>query len=356
MTSEDQDKSEEPTPYRLEEARKQGEVSKSAEVSGWVVMAAFAITLALTGGWVARTSAAAMVESMAYAGIRPVFGAGMIGWVFSTYYPVLQSLFPLVLLLIIGAVSANLFQTGPIFTVQPISPNFQRLNPKQAVKRLFSMKSIIDVGKMLLKMALLGAVLFIAYHNVSEFVARIARSNPSRIAETIFSVFLNSSLFVLAVLALMALLDLIFVRREYLKKMRMSRRDLRDEVKKRDGDPEVKAKQRQLIREVLKKARSVPKVSEADVILTNPTHIAVALKYCPKTMRAPIVLSKGAGFVGEQIRRVARQNKVPIIRMPALARHIYRECAIEAAVSESMYGRIAVVYRWLYSQQSRAVP
>lgn len=354
MTAEDQDKTEEPTSYRLDEARKRGEVSKSAEVSGFLVMTVFAIAMALTGAMIANALVVATVDTIAYSGAHPLFGSGMNAWMMSKYFPVLQSLFPLILVLIIGAVSANLVQTGPIISAHPITPDFMRLNPVQALKRMFSMKSVMDVGKMLLKMIFLSFVLYVAYRNADDFVALIILNDPNRLPEWISAIFVKSSIYVLAVLALMALVDFVLVRRDYMKKMRMSRRDVRDEVKKRDGDPEVKSKQRQLIRDVLKKARSVPKVREADVILVNPTHIAIALKYCPATMRAPIVLSKGAGYVGEQIRRIASQHNIPIVRMPALARMLYRECAIESAVSESLYGRLAVVYRWLYSQKSRA--
>jgi len=126
---------------------------------------------------------------------------------------------------------------------------------------------------------------------------------------------------------------------------------LRDEVKRRDGDPEVKSRQRRLIRELLKKARSVMRAAEADVILTNPTHVAVAIQYRPATMRAPIVLAKGAGFMSRRIREVATRHGVPIMQSPALARALYKEVDIDAPVPEALYARLAPVYRWLFSRK-----
>ncbi len=355
MALEDQDKSEQPTAYRLEEAKKQGEVSKSAEVSGLVILAVFAITLAMTASWIAVELSQATIKTIAFSGAHPVLGSDMLGWLKTTYYPVLQSMSPLILAVIVAAMVANVFQTGPIFSTHPITPDFKRMNPMQAIKRVFSMRSVLEMTKLMLKMGFLAILLYAAYRTCDDFIAQMIMNEPTRLPEQIRTAFIKTSIYVLAVLALMALVDFFMTRREFMKKMRMSRRDVRDEVKKRDGDPEVKSKQKQLIRDLLKKARSVAKVSEADVILTNPTHVAVALKYCPTTMRAPIVLSKGAGYVGEQIRRVARQHQIPIVRMPTLARRLYRECAIEAPVSDDFYARLAVVYRWLYSQKGKAL-
>lgn len=351
MATEDQDKSEEPTAYRLEEAKKKGEVSKSAEVTGVAVLILFAITAAMTASWVTQAIVNTTVKTIAYSGSRPVIGNDMLAWLSATYYPVLQSLFPLVLVLIIVSVVGNVFQTGPIFTTHPITPDFQRLNPTQAFKRIFSIKSVLETGKLILKMTFLALLLYIAYRNLHEFVANVANNESIKLPFLMKAAFIKVSIYILAVLVVMALIDYLLVHREFMKKMRMSRRDLRDEVKKKDGDPEVKSKQKQLIRDVLKKARSVAKVAEADVVLVNPTHVAVALKFSPKTMRAPIVLSKGAGYMGGQIRKMANKHQIPIVHMPALARLIYKDCAIDAPVAEKLYSKLAVVYRWLYSQK-----
>jgi flagellar biosynthetic protein FlhB len=136
-----------------------------------------------------------------------------------------------------------------------------------------------------------------------------------------------------------------------MRTMRTSRRELRDEVKRRDGDPEVKARQKRAIRELLKKARSVMKAADADVILTNPTHVAVAIQYRPATMRAPIVLAKGAGFMSQRIRDVATRHGVPILRSPALARALYKEVDIDAPVPEALYAKLSPVYRWLFARK-----
>lgn len=354
MASEDQDKTEEPTSYRLEEARKRGEVAKSADAVGTAVMMAFAATIAMTAGGLMLAFAQATRSTLLISGRLPHLGAGFVAWLEGAYFPVWQALMPVVLALIVVAVVANVFQTGPVFSSHPVSPDFKRLNPAQTLKRLFSLRTVWELGKMLLKMVLLGALAWIVFGGLQPWVASVAGTAPERLPDVAWSAFVWLSVYVLAILGLTSLLDLLMTRREFLRKMRTSRRELRDEIKKRDGDPEVKGKQKQLIRELLRKARSVPKAAEADVILTNPTHYAVALRYRPATMRAPIVLTKGAGFLSRRIREVGQRHGVPILRSPALTRALYREVAIDDPVSEKLYARLAPVYRWLFSRRRPA--
>jgi flagellar biosynthetic protein FlhB len=356
MAAEDQDKTEQPTPYRLEEARKRGEVAKSADVNGTAVMIVFAATLAETGGWVMREVAQATRATLLLAGGKPMPGPALTAWLGETWFPALQALTPLALALIVIAVVANVLQTGPIFSFHPVAPDFKRMNPANTFKRLFSMRTLWELGKMVLKLGLVATLGYIVFGWMPEGVATAAAANPLRLPELAQTAFVRTSLYVLAVLGLVSLLDLLMVRRDHLRKMRMSRRELRDEVKRRDGDPEVKSKQKRLIRELLRKARSVNRAGEADVILTNPTHVAVALQYRPATMRAPVVLAKGAGFLARRIREVGATRNVPTLRSPALARALYREVEIDAPVPEALYARLAPVYRWLFAGRRGSVP
>jgi flagellar biosynthetic protein FlhB len=356
MASEDQDKTEDPSGYRLDEARKRGEVAKSADAVGTAVMIAFAATMTMTAGWVMLSLAQATRSTLSMAGGNPVLGPGLVAWLRETYFPLWQALTPLALALIVVAVLANVGQTGPVFSSHPISPDFKRLNPAQTVKRLFSMRTVWELGKMVLKMILLAVLGYFIFGQMRELVESVAATAPALLPSLALKAFVKVSLYVLLILAVLSVLDMIMTRREFMKRMRTSRRELRDEVKKRDGDPEVKGKQKQLIRELLRKARSVPKAAEADVILTNPTHYAVALQYRPATMRAPIVLTKGAGSMSLRIREVAGRHGVPILRSPALARALYRECDIDKPVPEALYARLAPVYRWLFSRKRALVP
>lgn len=355
MATEDQDKTEQPSSYRLDEARKRGEVAKSTDAIGTAVLIAFAVTFTVTAGRAMTALAQATSNTLSLAGGKPVLGNGLLGWLRAEYFPLWQALAPLALALIVIAVLANVVQTGPVFSSHPITPDFKRLNPAQTVKRLFSMRTLWELGKMILKMALLAALGYFMFGQMRALTESVAASDPQQLPALALKAFSKTSLYVLTILVLVAVVDLLITRREYMRKMRTSRRELRDEVKRRDGDPEIKSRQKRLIRELLKKARSVMKAAEADVILTNPTHIAVAIQYRPATMRAPVVLAKGAGFMSRRIREIGGRHGVPILRSPALARALYRECDIEAPVPEALYARLAPVYRWLFSRKQAAV-
>jgi flagellar biosynthetic protein FlhB len=348
----DQDKTEQPTPYRLEEARKRGEIAKSAEAGGVLVMIAFAAILAMTGAQIAHAAADGTRRLFALAGEGVSLRGGFAQWVLHAYAPLWRALAPLLIGLVVTAVLGNLLQTGPMFTAHPLKPDAGRLNPAQAMKRIFSLRTLWELGKLLVKAGALGALGYAFVRQVDGFAAGVAAALPQRIGDVLGSAFVRVSAWVLLLLALVAVADLLFVRREFLRRMRMSRRELKDEVKRRDGDPAVRSKQKQQIRDLLKKTRALGRVRDADVVLTNPTHFAVALRYRPGQTLAPVVLAKGAGSLGGRIRALAARHRVPVRRLPALARALYRECEIGAMVPESLYGRLAPVYRELWAAQA----
>jgi flagellar biosynthetic protein FlhB len=353
MADADQDKTEQPTPYRLEQARERGEVAKSVDMVGALGLLVFAVVIMLTAAGIVGSVTAATRQIIAMAGMRPDVGAGFAGWLGQVYAGLLPQLMPLLLALIVVAVVANVAQTGPIFSTHPITPDFKRMNPAQAIKRVFSRRTLWELGKLVVKLALLAGLGWLGAQAAPSWVARIVGAQPVQLPGLLQDGFWTTSLYVILVLALVALADLMFVRRDHMRRMRMSRRELRDETKRRDGDPEVKSKQKRQIRELLKKVRALPRVADADVVLTNPTHFAVAVQYRPRTMRAPIVLAKGRGFLASRVRALAERNGVPIVRSPVLARALHRQCDIDVPVPESLYGQLAPIYRELYASDRR---
>lgn len=354
MSQPDQDKTEKATPHRLEEARKRGEVAKSQDVTGGLVMIVAAAIIAVTGGGVALALATATRRMIELAGNAPDLNQAFVGWASHTYAPVWQSLMPLVLGLIVAGVVANLVQTGPMFTTHPLKPDFKRMNPAQTFKRIFSMRTIWELGKLFVKAMLLAGVCVLFVLKAQALAEAVAMTLPQRVGALALASFVKTSVYVLLVLGLVAIVDLLFTRREFMGRMRMSRRELRDEVKRRDGDPAVKAKQKQAIRDLLKKTRALGRVQDADVVITNPTHVAVALRYRPGTMLAPVVLAKGAGILSARIRTLATRHRVPVVRVPALARALYSECEIDGAVPELHYAQLAPIYRELWAKRAEA--
>ena len=355
MAGDDQTKTEQPTPFRLQEARERGQVPRSAELTGVLVTIVFAVAFAASSRALATAVVGSFRRVLLMAGNAPAPSVGLMRWLGREFEPVWQALLPVLLATLVAAVLANLLQTGPVFSTVPLKPDFNRLNPVEGMKRVVSLRVLWELFKLCLKLALLGGLAWALAPSLGHRVAAVAFSTPADLGSQLRAVFVQVTAWVLLVLGLAALLDLLFVRREYIRKLRMSRSELNDETKRREGDPAVRQKRRRLFAELLKQSRSMRRLPEADVLLTNPTHLAVALQYRPATMRAPVVLSKGAGAAAAHMRRLAARHGVPCLRSPELARALFRECRIDQAVPDHLYGRLAPVYRWLMQRPGNRI-
>lgn len=347
MAENEQSKTEQPTPFRLQEARKKGQVPRSAELSGVVVTLVFSIALCVGSYTLAAAWARSLRRMLLMAGNAPTPSSGLLHWVGDTFQPVWQASIPLVIALMIAGVVANLTQTGPVFSTEPLKLDFSRLNPVQGFKRIFSLRLLWDLFKLAFKVSLLGALAWWLSGKIQRELLETAYAQPSSAGWLLKAVYVRVTIWVLATLGFVALLDLLFSRREYIRKLRMSRNDIKDEVKRREGDPDIRQKRKRLMVELLKQSRSLRRVPQADVLLTNPTHLAVALQYRPRTMRSPVILAKGTDAVAAAMRNKAAAAGVPCLRSPALARALFRECGIDRAVPDHLYSQLAPVYRWL---------
>lgn len=353
--ADDQDKTEQPTPFRLQEARERGQVPRSADIAGVAVIIGFSVALIAASYGVTAALARGMTRTLLMAGNAPAPGAGLWTWLQHTFQPTWQSLVPIVLAMVVIAVLANLVQTGPNFSATPLKPDFTRLNPVQGAKKIFSLRTLWELFKLALKLALLATLAWLLMPGIVLHVQEAATGAPAGVATALRSVYVKVTTWVLVLLGLVALFDLWFSRREYLRKLRMSRRDIKDEVKRREGDPTIRSKRRRLMSELLKHSRSVQRVPEADVVLTNPTHLAVALKYRPKTMRSPVVLAKGSDAVAARMRTAATQAGVPLLRSPELARALFKACKVDQPVPQDLYKTLAPVYRWLMKRPGNRI-
>jgi flagellar biosynthetic protein FlhB len=350
-----QDKTEQPTAYRLQEARERGQVPRSADLASVLVLVAFSVGMAATGYKLAGALAHAVGQTISMAGNAPAASVGLFHWLGRRFEPAWQAIVPLMLAMLVTAVVANVVQTGPTFSTEPLKPDFSRLNPAQGFERIFSRRILWDLFKLCLKVGLLGALALALANRIGRHVQEAAIAPPSRIGELLRSTYLQVTTWVLALLVAIALLDMWFSRREYIRKLRMSRRDLKDEGKRREGDPEIRQKRKRLMGELLKHSRSIRRVPEADILLTNPTHLAVALRYRPRTMLSPVVLSKGADAVAARMRETAARSGVPCLRSPELARALFRECRIDQSVPANLYAQLAPVYRWLMKRPGNRI-
>ena len=352
MAERDSDLSEDATPYKLEEARKKGSVSKSADFTAMAIMAALSATLYATGLTVLRQVLRMQQQILARVSTKEMSVDASAAWMGSLATGMLSVLGPFLLTLAVTAVAVTLVQTGPGFSFHPLKPDLNRINPMTGLKRIFSMRTVFESVKSLVKLIVLGALLYTLVKDAIPGLILLTAIDPKTYAGLLIA--LCAGVLVKLVLALFAIgaADLMFTRWEFAKSMRMSKRDVKDESKNRDGDPRIRARIRELRKEVLKRSRSLANVPKADVLITNPTHFAVALCYQHGSSGAPQVVAKGAGEVAAQMRATAARCQIPIVQNRLLARALFREVDYDGYVPEKWYPQVARIMVWVYSMRA----
>ncbi len=354
MAEQEQNRTENATPFKLAEARKQGQVAKSLDFNSFVVVCGVLLVLVISGGTIAVRFADLSAWLMRTAGELRFEGPGEAGWLGGVLMAVASIIAPLILFAAVFAALANLIQTGPVFSFVPLKPKFERINPVAGFKRIFSKRMLFEVFKTLVKLGLFSALLYgffvAAWPGITGAAFEGVQGQVSAFARNTGALLLRLGLALLVV----ALLDLAYTRWQFGKQMMMSRRELKEEVKRREGDPLIRAKIRELQRENLKQARSLGRVPEADVLITNPEHFAVALRYARGEMAAPHVIAKGADAWALEMRAIARQHGVPVYERRKLARHLFRRGQLDQPIPPDAFLDVARTYADLEAQRRRA--
>jgi flagellar biosynthesis protein FlhB len=351
MAEQDLDRNEAATPYKLQNAKDKGQVGKSTEVATALVFTVAVVYLYWKGwdGLLAQfqydralLSHAARVEGSA-ANLWHLVG-GMIrdaGLMLAPFFATLM----------VAAVVGNLAQTGPVLSMEPVKPDFDRVNPINGFKKLFSMRTLFDAARAIVKLVLLGLVVYYALKSLAAHFFHLAALPPAGLARTIVEDAAGTGLKIAMMLCLIAAVDYGYTRREFSKKMRMSRRELKDENKHREGDPRIRARLRELRREALKRSMAVSQTRTADVVLTNPTHFAVALRYVHGEMQSPQLVAKGAGSLAASMRDIAARHRIPVVQNPPLARALYHNLELDQYVPPTFYAQVARILVWVFAMR-----
>ena len=352
----EQSRTEQATPYKLEQARKKGSVARSVEASTLAVMVALAGYLwafgADTAAQLQRTTALALAQAPALA-----FGPlELWRWSTSIASRMASSILPLMLLVVATAALVILVQIGIVFSAEALKPDASRLNPASGFKRIFSMQTLYEAVKSVLKLVVYGALAVLIVHASALHSTDIA-AEPRALAALLGTQSLKLVFWLLAAMTVFATADIVFTRRRFASQMMMSRRELREETRHREGDSRIKQRRRQLAQELLKRSRSMRQLRGADVLITNPTHYAVALRYDSSTMIAPQVVSRGAGEFALRLRRLAFIYGVPVVEDRKLARTLFFKLALDSAIPENLFHHTAAVYLRLHAmRQARLNP
>ena len=350
--TDDSQKTEEPTSRKLEEARKRGQVVYSREVTNWILI--FAATLLIIGA--GPMIAGNLKDTLAVFLERPhdlLADPGGLGRVLrSVFGEVAGLLLVPLLLLIVAAVFSGFIQTGPIFTADPMKPDLKKISVIAGMGRLFSKRAVAEFVKGLAKLGIVGTAALLAIMPFFDTVEHFVGLDIGQSMFDLETIFIKMMTAVLVVLFVIAIADYLYQRHEFMQKMKMSKQEIKDEYKQTEGDPHVKGKLRQL-REQKARQRMIQAVPDADVVITNPTHYAVALKYDAKNMDAPVMVAKGTDTIAEKIKEVARENKVPVLENPVLCRALYDSMQIDEMIPGEHFKAVAEVISYVFKLKGK---
>lgn len=349
--TEQDEKTEDPTHKKLEDARKKGDVVKSQEVNTWFLMLGVTVAMAIFSAGSARTLVDPLASFLGKAHSIPTDGGGLVDIVAALVLVVAASVALPFFVLMLGAAAGHLAQSGPLYSTEQLTPKFSKVSPLAGWKRLFSAQSFVNFGKSIAKLAIVGGVMVLILWPERDRMDTMVGLEPVSQLPVALELSVKLLVGVLMILAVLAAADYLWQRQTWWQKQRMTMTELRDEYKQMEGDPLVRAKLRQVRIERGRK-RMMANVPKASVIITNPTHYAIALQY-EKGMGAPVCLAKGVDSVALTIRKVARENGIPIVENPPLARALHAGVEIDDEIPVEHYKAVAEVIGFVMRARDR---
>jgi flagellar biosynthetic protein FlhB len=351
MDESEQDKSEQPTAYKLSKAREKGSVARGADLGFLASLSALVATLWIAGPRYGAALLQATHDALNAAGRLAEGNDATLAAMGALALAMLAPLALLAAALFAVVLLFEIVQTGVVFSADPLKPDFSRLDPAKGIKRLFSLRMLIETGKNVLKLVFYSAVAVLAIR--AAIGATTGASGGARALGPLIAAKGFNLLFAfLGIAALFAALDQLIARRDFLKRMRMSRRDIRREARDREGEPRLKQKRKQMHAEFVKASQSLRGLRGADVLITNPQHIALALRYDPRTMQAPLVVASGTDHLAQRLKRLAFIYAIPIVENRPLARLLQARSEINRPIPPDCFRAVADIYNTL--RRSRA--
>jgi flagellar biosynthetic protein FlhB len=343
----DQERTEAPSPQRLEKAREDGQVPQSRELATFVVLMTGGAALWSMSGGLGQTLSQIVRGGLQFSPAIARDETFVMSQLSSQFFEAALALAPFLGLVVVATLASPLLLRGWLFSTKAIAPQFSRLNPLSGIKRMFSSQGLVELVKSLAKVGLLGVVaVWLIWSNLEAIFSLSMESQAEAIqhmGDLIGKVFMLAS----GAMIFIVVLDLPYQLWSYFNKLKMSKEQLRQESKESEGDPHVKGRIRAQQREMARR-RMMAEIPTADVVVTNPTHYAVALKYTEGKMGAPRVVAKGADAVAAKIRELAAEHKVPLLEAPPLARALFRHTELGDEIPATLYAAVAEVLAYVF--------
>lgn len=347
------EKTEEPTGKKLDDARKKGQVAKSREISMAVELLAFFILLRVYVDTIGLRfeNFFGTVYQQIPSTIKMVDGqvpkSALHAVVSNMLVQTLTIMMPFLIAGVVIALICNILQVGFKVTTEPLRPNFGKMNPLQGIQKLFSLQSLFELLKSVAKIVLISYVVYSYFKSEKSSIYLLYDMSLRQGIALMGNLTINMGIRVAAVYMIIALVDFIYQKRKFHTDMMMTKQEVKDEMKESEGDPQIKSKQRQRMREASQR-RMMQELPKADVVITNPTHYAVAIQYDQEKYNAPIVLAKGADYLAKKIKEIAKENDVEIVENKPLARMLYANVEIGAVIPPELYKAVAEVLAFVY--------
>lgn len=353
MAADDGEKTEAPTPRRLSEARQHGQIAKSADLTAALGLLGGLLCLRWFGSGALASLMAFLRENLGERDPLTVGQIDVIPVMMTILMTVLASAGPIVASLMVVALIANLMQVGWLFTWDPLMPKLNKLNPFSGVGRLFSSRSVVQLAINLVKLAVIGGVAWSAIRGRSGQIMAALDVDGGGLLVLIATIIFDVGIRMALAMLLIALIDYIWQKWRYIRDMRMTKQDVKEEMRRMEGDPIIKQRRRRMqMAATLQKIRST--VPKADVVVTNPTHYAIAIGYDADSMGAPRVLAKGQDYIALKIREIAALHRIPIIERKPLAQALYKTVEVGQEIPEQFYKAIAEILAYVYEISGKA--
>jgi flagellar biosynthetic protein FlhB len=343
-----QEKTEAPTERKREKSREEGQVAFSRELPSAALLAAAAVTFAVTGGALLQASEALFADIFR----NLVLPEDM---TINTLYNLLRTslatvivpLIPFGALIIVVGIFSSVLQVGFRLTPKAIAPKFSKLSPAQGLKRIFGTQGLVELLKSMAKLIIIGFIGFMMYRDEMLRINSLAVTSPENVVIYSFETIADITLQMVLALVAIALFDFFYQRWKHEQDLRMTKQEVKDENKQTEGDPQLKSRIRQIQRE-MSNARMMQEVPKADAVVVNPTHFAVAIKYDRETMAAPEVIAKGIDYMALRIKKVAKEHDVAVLERPQLAREMYAAIEIGQPIPERFFKAVAEILAYVY--------
>lgn len=349
-----QEKTEDPTSRRLQEARNKGDVTKSVEVASAAVLLVSLLTIYLTRGFMMQSLMQLTSYYLANADTIRLLPDTMFSLTLEGMIAMGVVCGPVLVAVLLTALVANYAQVGVIFTTEKIMPDLQKIDPIAGFGRKFSLQALAELIKSLLKIGLIGYVAYSEALKALPEIMPLMDQEPYQImafaGQTAFWIFLKCAL----IIALLASIDYTFQRWQFMKKMKMTKQEIKEEAKMTEGDPQVKGRIRSIQMQMARQ-RMISEVPKADVVITNPTRLAIALRYEAATMAAPLVVAKGAGVIAQRIREIAAEHGIPLVENKPLAQALFKTVEINAPIPEDLFQAVAEILAYVFGTRRKKV-